>query len=138
MTAFGTFDTIENLYQRSKVFVDGDELRFPIDWREAKYLQKPKPYGAGLMRWPEFRLPNGVYVWNSFHVFGWYTGLWLKYLDEHPDLVAYAATFDDFHDPFKGNFPCCQADCVRLYAKHGREALADTCKEFFDLLRRPQ
>lgn len=133
--AFGVVDTIENLYQTSKVFVRYDELIRPIDWREAKRLQKKPPQGEGLPRWPEFVLPNGVWAPVKFHVFGWYSSLWVKYLDAHPELVEFAKDFDDYHDPFKGNFPLCQADCVRLYVKHGREALFAHCSEFFAWLK---
>lgn len=130
VAAFGVVDTIEDHYQKSKVFVDRDELIHPIDWRQAKYLQK-----QGLPRWPEFMLPNGRWVPNRYQVFGWYASLWLKHLDARADLVAFAATFDDFHDKFKHGFPLCQADCVRLYAKSGRDALLEHCREFFAWLK---
>jgi hypothetical protein len=136
--AFGVVDTIEDHYQKSKVFVSEsrDELLFPIDWRQAKHMQKQKAYGGqGLIRWPEFMLPNGHYVPNRYHVHGWYSSLWLKYLDAHPDLVEFAKLFDSFNDPYKHDFPLCQADCVRLYAKHGREALLEHCADFFTWLK---
>jgi hypothetical protein len=136
LEAFGVRDSIEDHYQKSKVFVtEGGELVHPADWREAKKMQKPPPHGLGLALFPEFRLPNGWYCPGKFHVFGWYSSLWLKYLDSHPELVEFASGFNEFHDRFKGSFPLCQADCVRLYCKQGRPALLETCKEFLDWAR---
>lgn len=136
VVAFGVRDSIENHYQKSKVFVaDDGELLSPVDWKQAKTFQKPQPWGMGLPVWPEFKLPNGLYAPKKFHVHGWYSSLWLKHLDENKDLVEYAKTFDDYHDKFKGSFPLCQADCIRLYCKSGREALLETCKEFIQWLK---
>jgi len=136
LEAFGVRDSIEEFYQKSKVFVKDDELVSPRNWQEAKHYQKPVKFGgAGLPRWPEFVLPNGVYCPNRFHVFGWYASLWLKYLDQHPELVDHARGFDEYVDRFKGGFPLCQADCVRLYVKAGREALLEHCVDFFKWVR---
>lgn len=136
VTAFGIDDTIENFYQKSKVFLKQDgELVHAKSWQSAKKLQKPPPLGWGLPLWDEFLLPNGRWVPRKFHVFGWYSSLWVKWLDAHPNLVEYAKTFDDYHDPFKHGFPLCQADCLRLYCKQGRVALMATCREFLEWLR---
>ncbi len=51
----------------------------------------------------------------------WYELLWVKYLDQHPDLVAYAMTFEDFHDAFHTpRQVVCQADSIRRYIRDGR------------------
>ena len=134
--AFGREDSIEQFYQRSKVFVaGGGELLPALDWQDAKRKQRPKPRGLGLPLFSEFLLPDGRWCPLEFHVFGWYTSLWLKYLDNHPELVEFAKTFDDYRDTFKGEFPFCQADCVRKYVKEGRAALLDTCRDFLAWLR---
>ena len=47
--------------------------------------------------------------------------LWVKYLDQHPELVRYAQTFDDFHDCFHTpRQVVCQADSIRRYIRDGR------------------
>lgn len=131
VAAFGVTDSIEDHYQKSKVFVlNGEELVRPADWRHAKSLKK-----RGLPMWQEFCLPNGRYAPGRFHVFGWYASLWLKYLDSHPALVAEASTYDEYEDIFKHSFPLCQADCIRLYCKQGRRALLAHCADFFAWLR---
>lgn len=53
----------------------------------------------------------------------YYDLLWAKYLQAHPDLVAYAATFDAFHDPFARPRQANQAESIRQYVKAGREAV---------------
>ena len=66
----------------------------------------------------------------------WYKLLWVKYLDNNPEIVEYASQFDDFHDIFKGkNTINCQADVVRQYIKQGRESIIEECKEFIELLK---
>jgi hypothetical protein len=52
-----------------------------------------------------------------------YTMMWIKYLDEHPELVEYAKQFDDFNDMFRGKCINCQADVIRKYVKDGRKSL---------------
>lgn len=130
VSAFGVVKSIEDHYQTAKVFVGTDgRLVHPQDWREAKQYDK-----AGWTRHDHFRLPDGRFCPARFLIFGWYAALWVKYLDEHPELVEYARQFDEFADRFKGTFPLCQADCVRLYVKQGRAALVDRCREFLSWL----
>lgn len=125
--AFGVRDSIEEHYQKSKTFVDADgRLYHPTCWRQAKAYEKTPDF----KRHDHFRLPNGRMCPAKYLVFGWYAALWVKYLDEHPDLVEYARGFDDYSDRFKGLFPLCQADCVRLYVKKGRAALVSQCRDF--------
>ena len=69
----------------------------------------------------------------------WYDLLWAKYLDQHPELVTYAQTFDDFHDRFHTpRQVVCQADSIRRYIHEGRTAiLARTdVQALFDLFSR--
>lgn len=66
-----------------------------------------------------------------------YILLWVKYLDKHPELVAFASQFDDFNDKFRGKCVNCQADVIRVYVKYGRKMLVNThpVKEFMEVLR---
>ncbi len=137
ISAFKVTDTIENHYQMSKIFeIDGIE-QCPNDFMQAKDWQLLIKKGNSNIKRnnEEFVLPNGDRFPIKYQVYGWYSSLWLKYLDLHPELVAYASEFDDYVDIFKHNFPLCQADCIRLYCKQGRQALLDTCKDFLDLVR---
>lgn len=59
----------------------------------------------------------------------WYALLWLLYLDAHPELVEYAKQFDDYSDCFAKPNCNSQADMVRVYVRHGREALLSLCKD---------
>lgn len=125
--AFSVNDTIENHYQKSKLFMINGEWTYASNWKEAKLLEK-----SNVPRNREvFRLPNGLDVPIEFQVYGWYSGLWLKYLDRNPELCKMASGYDDYEDIFKHSFPLCQADCIRLYCKQGRNALMETCSEFF-------
>ena len=63
-----------------------------------------------------------------------YKLLWLKYLDEHPELVAYARHFDDYNDIFKGKSLCCQSDCIRQYIQQGRESIVDDISILYNIL----
>ena len=69
----------------------------------------------------------------------WYYYLWLRYLDDHPELAEYASQFDVFNDMFRGKSMNCQTDCIQIYVKEGREALAARCSrrkcDFVDGLR---
>lgn len=132
LEAFGVRDNIENHYQKAKVFSLPDgSLYHPNDWRAAKQAKK----GGLPQREDVMRLPNGRFAPARFLVFGWYTSLWLKYLDANPDLIDHARRFDEYVDRFKHGFPMCQADCVRAYVQGGREELLGHCQPFFDWLR---
>lgn len=136
--AFKINDTIENHYQKSKIFIFDEEEKSPKDWYEAKTWQDAIKKGSVEFKRneEEFILPNGRRYPIKYQVYGWYSSLWLKYLDQKPELVEYASGFDDYVDIFKHSFPLCQADCIRLYCKQGRQALLDTCCEFLELIRK--
>jgi hypothetical protein len=67
-----------------------------------------------------------------------YISLWLKYLLQHPKLVAIASEYDEFVDIFKGSFPFCQADVIRKVVQDGVESLKPMCEEFLELCRKQQ
>src|SRR5919108_2391626 len=89
--AFGKKDSIENHYQRAKVF-EGN--RFPKDWKEAKQFKKS---GLKQVAWQigSLRLPclpneqgNG-FALNDFGI-QFYIALWHKYLLSNRGLIAIA------------------------------------------------
>ena len=95
----GVNDSIEHHYQNAKR---------PIPKKGAK---------------PEYLEIGGNHYPTSC-LTAWYLLLWVKYLDEHPELVEFAKQFDDFHDMFVGAHTLnSQADAVRLYVKQGRKSI---------------
>jgi hypothetical protein len=52
-----------------------------------------------------------------------YKMLWVKYLDNNPELVKYASQYDDYNDMFGRNCVNCQADVIRQYIKQGRQSI---------------
>ena len=53
-----------------------------------------------------------------------YKMLWVKYLDNNPELVKIASAYDDYNDMFKGRYTVnCQADVIRQYIKQGRKSI---------------
>lgn len=116
VTVFGRNTNIERHYQSCKKFNDPTITK-------AKGLQ------------PDFIEIKGKKL-DKKYLTPWYKLLWVKYLDNNPDLVEYASQFDDFHDIFKGkNTINCQADVIRQYIKQGRESIIEECKEFIELLK---
>ena len=61
--------------------------------------------------------------------------LWVRYLDENPELVEYAKGFDTFSDMFRGKSVNCQADVIRDYVIHGRDYVLKDCKELIELTK---
>lgn len=65
----------------------------------------------------------------------WYKLLWLKYLDDNPDLVKFASQFDKFTDKFRGRRTSnCQADVIQQYVQKGRQSIIDECEYLLDLM----
>jgi len=112
--AFGINDTIEKHYQRSKRnaargFVGKGQ---PVDHME-----------LGNHRYPVAMLTD------------WYRLLWIRYLDDNPELVEYAKQFDEFTDMFRGkNTINCQADVIRDYIAN-REQLLQSTKGLLNAIR---
>jgi len=114
VTVFGIDDTIENHYQGCK--------RFKSTPRRAKGQK------------PDFIMLSGIKLDIRF-LTPWYKLLWIKYLDNNPELVAYAKEFDDYSDMFKGKQTVnCQADVIREYIRD-KTALAGSCKELLNILQ---
>ena len=116
VTVFGRTTNIERHYQGCKKFNDQTVI---------------KAKGKS----PDYIEINGK-QFDKKYLTPWYKLLWVKYLDNNPEIVEYASQFDDFHDIFKGkNTINCQADVVRQYIKQGRESIIEECKEFIELLK---
>lgn len=113
---YGIIDTIENHYQLAKRFP-----WVPKTWREAKG-KKPLYIEIGGQQFPVQYLSQ------------WYACLWLKYLDQHPELVKYARQFDSYHDAFARPGKNSQAEMIRLYVKEGRNAMLSYTAELRALL----
>ena len=115
---YGDYDSIENHYQLSKRF--GNEA--PSSWKDAKGKTPT-----------HFHLKGFDVDINLLSQF--YKVMWVKYLDEHQELVEYASQFDDFNDMFKGKSTNCQADVVKQYVKEGRKSIFDECIEFIEIMK---
>lgn len=103
---FGRNTNIERHYQSSKKFYD-------------ETITKAK----GLK--PDYLEINGKQL-DPKYLTAWYKLLWVKYLDQHKELVAYANEFDEFNDIFKGKKSInCQADVIRQYVKQGRVSIME-------------
>lgn len=116
---FGVYDSIENHYQLSKRIGDFK----PKTWKDVKG------------KTPTHIHING-YDYDLKYTVAWYDLLWVKYLDNNPDLVGHAKQFDKFTDMFKSkNAVVCQADSIEKYIKHGRQFILDEHKDFIELIK---
>ncbi|MFL1672687.1 DarT1-associated NADAR antitoxin family protein [Paenibacillus dendritiformis] len=113
---WGKYDSIENHYQLCKRF--GEYV--PRSWKDAKGKE------------PTHIVLNGR-IYDVKYLSQWYKILWVKYLDDNPELVKYASQFDEFNDIFKGKSLNCQADVIRQYIKQGRESLVHDYQELWNL-----
>lgn len=98
ITINGKTDCIENFYQKAKKTEDGS------------IAGKGKPFSYFVCPFCGIEFPDT-------EVSDLYKGLWIIYFNNHPELLEYAAGFDDFHDMFKGKSVNCQADVVREIVK---------------------
>ena len=134
LTAFGRRDSIENHYHRAKRF--GDIA--PRDWREAKALKtrlRQTGWGIGPVTAPVRSNVDGTSFRMEDLGIQFYVMLWFRYLRPRPDLIAVAAEFDEFEDPFRGSFPFCQADVIRTVVREGLDSLRPRFAELETLLR---
>jgi hypothetical protein len=136
VSSFGVIRSIEDHYQSTKVFVDTAGVRYHArDWREAKKLQTD-PW----LRRLHFELPNGMVLGNDNRevtnlVIQYYIALWYKYLRLNPGLIERASAYDEFQDPFQGDFPFSQADVIRQVVREGLPSLVPMFAELTQLLR---
>ena len=116
---FGKTKTIEEWYQLSKRF---GKIK-PMSVREAK--------GKA----PTHLIINGQ-RYSAHFLSQWYKLLWLKYLDDHPELVKFASQFEEFTDKFRGRrTQNCQADIIKQYVMRGRQSLIDDCEYLLDAMK---
>lgn len=113
---FGNINSIENIYQSVKRDVYGNPVGKgkKVDHISIKGTKLPPKYLTPL-----------------------YKMLWVKYLDNNPQLVEYAKTFDAFTDKFRGRCINCQADVIRDYVKFGRDSIMkdNDVQEFIKVLK---
>jgi O-acetyl-ADP-ribose deacetylase (regulator of RNase III) len=135
VSAFGKSASIEHHYQSSKVFAGGVRAR---DWKHAKELQRGRVRQVGWQIGELYVPVRSNADGTSFDLrdagIQFYITLWLKYLRANPQLVEYAREFDDFHDPFRGRFPFCQADVIRKAVREGVESLRPMAAELLSLI----
>lgn len=87
------FDSIENHYQRTKVFSDGT---YGLDWRQAKG-----------------RTPVNQAFCSSL-----YSILWDKYIEEHPELLLVLKQQTGLSDMFaREGYPCQATELWRIRNK---------------------
>lgn len=129
----GVFDTIENHYQKAKLFKDKNgKLKQVGDWREAKG-KKPVAFLIS-----NYQLPL------SFGLM-FYKLLWYKYLKSNPELEEVLLEYDDYNDIFTSKTAYCnQAEVIKDYiqdshgVKYNKEdrgkQLKKSCKPLLDIL----
>lgn len=126
-------DTIENHYQKAKVFKDeNNELTQYKDWKMAKG-KKPVAFKIS-----EYYLP--LKFGKMF-----YNMMWYKYLKNNPSLIKILEDYDDYNDIFKTkDTVVCQSDVIREFmqdelgnkyseSERGKKVF-QSCKELNELL----
>lgn len=96
-------DSIENHYQKAKVFKDDTGNLFTVDeWKQAKG-KKPIAFKIG-----------GYYLPIRFGL-QFYNLLWYKYLKTNPSLEGVLEAYDDYNDIFAHGSICSQENSIRDY-----------------------
>lgn len=127
----GITDTIENHYQKSKVFLENNKFIQYDDFKKAKG-KKPIAFNIGGFILP---LRFGAMFYHM---------LWYKYLKVNKNLQDVLSNYDDYSDKFKGKSFVCQATSIRLFMndingnklaeKDRGNYLYSVCKELNDFL----
>jgi hypothetical protein len=134
VTVFGKKATVEEHYQLSKRFVTNTLDMMNNNLYAPKSIYDVKGKNAKTKDMSLYLIfVNGFYFPPDFRL-EFYKWMWLKYLDENPELVAYASRFDDYNDIFKGKSIICQADCIRQYIKQGRDSVVSDIKDFCEMI----
>lgn len=107
-------DTIENFYQNAKRDING--------------LKVSKGEKVSYMEFRGVKLP-------SYFLSDFYDLLWIQYFIENKDLYAYACTFDDYKDIFKGKSINNQEDTIRRICKLGIKKVKNDCMDFIRIIK---
>ncbi|WP_283747649.1 DarT1-associated NADAR antitoxin family protein [Bacillus thuringiensis] len=134
VSVHGKFDSIENHYQKSKVFQDKNGTYYTCKkWESAK---GKKPVACKI----------GNVILSIEYLSMFYELLWYKYLKNNEYLIDVLAKFDEYHDMFRSKKSMvCQADTIREYMKNENDewyakdergkALLEKCKPINQALR---
>ena len=128
----GIDDTIENHYQKSKVFLDEYGNFYTVS--SSKEAKGKKPVA--------FKI-SGYYLPLSYGAM-FYDLMWCKYLRANPNLEDVLEQYDDYSDKYKSKIAYnCQADSIRKYmqrdgillprSERGKD-LMYSCKPLLDFL----
>ena len=129
----GLIDTIENHYQKSKVFLDNNGNFYTVNTSKEAKGKKPIAFKI-----------NNYYLPLSYGAM-YYDLLWYKYLKANPELELVLEQYDDYSDKFKSKIAYnCQADSIRKYMQdeglklnpedRGKQIMKD-CKPLLDVLK---
>lgn len=132
VTVNGVIDSIENHYQKSKVFLIDGSLKTYDNWKDAKG-KCPIAFKVN-----DFYLP--IQYGEQY-----YKLLWYKYLQKNKHLEAILLEYDDYKDSFKSKrAKVCQADVIRNYMQDANgdkyteklrgKNLYNQCKDLLDIL----
>lgn len=127
----GKYDSIENHYQLSKVFLNkmtGEHCRFG-NFKQVKHIQRRDEYKLiGF-------IVNGKMLDVSY-LTGWYKALWLKYFLKNQSLINVIMSYDNFTDMFTSvNTINSQVDICKQIRYKGLSSLKDDCMDFINQLR---
>lgn len=112
---FGSYDTIENHYLSCQKTVNN--RRTPIGEE------------------PHHLVIHFMYI-DKKYLSSFLKIMWIKYLDEHPELISVLKDYDMYTDMFDGVLTKdSQADILKNYIQNGREYVLDECLDFLKLMK---
>lgn len=108
-----------------------------IEWHiqtSKRFKNSPPPTTIKMAkgRAPDYFMIDGIALDNKL-LPQWQMLLWVKYLDNNPELVEYAKQFDEFTDSFR-NKKFSQADIIKQYVKKGRNSVLSHCNDLLYIL----
>ena len=116
----------------------GRETNIERHYQSAKFFKnKPKKVKGVQPDGVLLKTPDGKkeILFKTEFLTPWYKLLWLMYFDANPQLLEYAAQFDEFNDVFKGKSLNCQADVVRQFVLEGRESVFKEVEPLIKILK---
>lgn len=132
---YGVEDTIEYHYQTAKMIPKLDAFDNVVfdNVTEEPILVPAKNVVQGKGFNPSKIKIGGLVLDGEFKT-QWYKLLWVKYLDQNPELVAYLNNFDKFTDRYAKAGGVSQAAVIYQYIKKGRESIMEDCEVLFHIL----